>query len=91
MRFIKGSPTFAVEVRSEGDPGPAADAEYAAKRADYFEAGAKVVWDVDPVASTVTRYSADAPLQAVVFRVGDQADAEPALPTWRVPVADLFV
>ena len=39
MKFIDGPPTFAVEVRSEGDYGPAADAEYAAKRADYFEAG----------------------------------------------------
>ena len=44
MRFIEGPPTFAVEVRSEGDYGPAADAEYAAKRADYFEAGTKAGW-----------------------------------------------
>lgn len=90
MRFIEGPPTFAVEVRSENDYGPVADAEYAAKRADYFEAGTRAVWDVDPIARTITRYSADAPGQAAVFRVGDQADAEPALPGWRVPVADLF-
>lgn len=90
MRFIEGPPTFAVEVRSESDYGPAADAEYEAKRSDYFEAGTRAVWDVDPVASTVTRYSADAPDQPVIFKVDDQADAEPALPGWRVPVADLF-
>ena len=90
MRFIEGPPTFAVEVRSEGDYGPAADAEYAAKRADYFEAGTRAVWDVDPVAHTVKRYTADAPNQPAVFAVGDEADAEPALPGWRVPVADLF-
>ena len=35
----KGTPTFAVEVRSENDYGPAAEAEMEAKRADYFEAG----------------------------------------------------
>jgi Uma2 family endonuclease len=90
MRFVEGPPTFAVEVRSEGDYGPGADSEYAAKRADYFEAGAKAVWDVDPVASTITRYSADAPNNPTVFRVGDLADAEPALPGWRAPVADLL-
>jgi hypothetical protein len=45
---------------------------------------------VDPIARTVTRYSADAPNQPVVFKVGAQADAEPALPGWQVPVADLF-
>src|SRR5262245_54099261 len=46
MRFVEGPPTFAVEVRSDGDYGPAAEAEIAAKRADYFEAGTLVVWDV---------------------------------------------
>ncbi len=39
MRWIDGPPTFAVEVRSENDYGPAALVEQAAKRADYFEAG----------------------------------------------------
>src|SRR5262245_47821651 len=38
MRFIEGPPTFAVEVRSENDYGPAAEAEMAAKRADYVQA-----------------------------------------------------
>ncbi|HEX6983945.1 MAG TPA: Uma2 family endonuclease, partial [Planctomycetaceae bacterium] len=33
MRFIPGPPTFAVEVRSEGDYSDAAEAEMAAKRA----------------------------------------------------------
>jgi Uma2 family endonuclease len=90
MRFIEGPPTFAVEVRSENDYGPTADAEYDAKRADYFEAGTRTVWDVDPVARTVTRYSTDALDQPATFGIGDEADAEPALPGWRVPVADLF-
>lgn len=90
MRFVGGPPTFAVEVRSESDTGPAADAEYAAKRADYFEAGTRVVWDVDPVNLTVTCYRADAPDQPTTFRPGDRADAEPALPGWRLDVAALF-
>src|SRR5437764_5460360 len=47
MRFYEGAPVFAVEVRSEGDYGPKAEEEMAAKRADYFAAGTRVVWDVD--------------------------------------------
>jgi Uma2 family endonuclease len=48
MRFVEGPPTFAVEVRSENDHGPAAEEAMADKRADYFAAGTLVVWDVDP-------------------------------------------
>lgn len=91
MKFVPSPPTFAVEVRSEGDYGPAMDREHADKRADYFEAGTLAVWDVDPLAKTVTLYRAADPLTPVVFRPGDTADAEPAVPGWRVAVADLFV
>jgi HPt (histidine-containing phosphotransfer) domain-containing protein len=68
MRFLEGAPTFAVEVRSVGNYGPAAEAEMAAKRADYFEAGTAVVWDVDPVAEIVRKYTADAPDQLRTLR-----------------------
>ncbi len=90
MRFIDGPPTFAVEVRSENDYGPAADAEYAAERTDYFEAGTQVVWDVDPEAQIVDCYRADAATAPVRFHPGDQADAEPAVPGWRLDIAWLF-
>src|SRR5262245_34285700 len=53
MRFIEGPPTFAVEVRSENDYIPSAEAEMAAKRDDYFAAGTAVIWDVNPKAETV--------------------------------------
>src|SRR5262245_32553404 len=36
LRFVEGPPTFAVEVRSENDYGPAAEAAMAEKREDYF-------------------------------------------------------
>jgi Uma2 family endonuclease len=88
MRFVEHAPTFAVEVRSESDYGPAADKEYADKRADYFEAGTLVVWDVDPVAETITGYRPGQ--QPVVFRRGDEADAEPAVPGWRIDVDEVF-
>ena len=90
MRFVEGPPTFAVEVRSEGDYGPAAELEMAAKRADYFEAGTLAVWDVDPLAETVVLYRAAAPTTSIVFRRGDVADAEPAVPGWRIAVDDIF-
>lgn len=90
MKFLEGPPTFAVEVRSDGDYGPSAEREMAAKRADYFEAGTRVVWDVDPIAETIHAYRADDPANPGVFRRGDLADAEPALPGWRVAVDRIF-
>lgn len=85
MRFVTGPPDFAVEVRSENDYGPAAEAESADKRAEYFEAGTVVVWDVDPVAGLVYRYR---PGEAAptVFGAGTEADADPAVPGWRLAV-----
>jgi Uma2 family endonuclease len=90
MRFIEGPPTFAVEVRSENDYGPTAEAEMEAKRADYFTAGTQVVWDVDPLAETVACYRAADPTIPVMWRRGDVADAEPAVPGWRMPVDEMF-
>ena len=90
MRFIEGPPTFAVEVRSENDYGDAAEEAMAAKRADYFEAGTAVVWDVDPIGAWVRKYRADAPDRPEVFVRGQVADAEPAVQGWRI-AADRFL
>lgn len=90
MRFLAGAPHFAVEVRSEGDYGAAADAALAAKRADYFEAGTLVVWDVDPVQQLVHKYVAAHPDQPITFHPGQIADAEPALAGWRLAVDRIF-
>lgn len=90
MRFVEGPPTFAVEVRSENDYGDSAEAEMAAKREDYFAAGTPVVWVVDPVTDTIACYRAANPTQPMIFRQGDTADAEPAVPGWRIHVADVF-
>jgi Uma2 family endonuclease len=90
MDFIMGPPTFAVEVRSKHDYGDAAEAELAAKRADYFEAGTKAVWDVDPIAECIRLYRPEAPAQPIEFRRGEEAHAEPAVPGWRVAVDQVF-
>jgi Uma2 family endonuclease len=90
MRFIEGPPTFAVEVRSEHDYGDAAEEAIEARRADYFEAGTTVVWDVDSVNQLIRKYRRDAPDQPVVFVRGQAADAEPAVVGWRMPVDRVF-
>jgi Uma2 family endonuclease len=90
MRFLDGPPTFAVEVRSEYDYGPAAEEEIAAKRTDYFEAGTQVVWDVDPVSEQIRAFRVEAPDQPVLFTRGQVADAEPAVPGWRIDVDRVF-
>jgi Uma2 family endonuclease len=90
MRFIDGTPTLAVEVRSQNDYSPSAEAEMQAKRADYRAAGTLVVWDVDPLAKTIAVYRGDPAAPAAVYGVGQLAEAEPAVPGWRLAVADLF-
>ncbi|MDX1520930.1 MAG: Uma2 family endonuclease [Anaerolineae bacterium] len=91
MKFLEGAPIFAVEVRSEGDYGAVAEAQIAAKRADYFAAGTLVVWDVDLLSDDVIRvYRSDVPDTPTIYRRGDQAEAEPALPSWKMPVDDLY-
>ena len=89
--YFEGAPTFAVEVREDADYGPAAEREMAAKRADYFAAGTLVVWDVDLRSPEVVRvYRATAPHTPTVYRRGDVAETEPAVPGWTMPVDDLF-
>ena len=90
MRFIEGPPTFAAEVRSENDYGNAAEMDMSSKRDDYFEAGTLVVWDVDPIAETVSVYRYTDPDQPVVFHRGEIANAEPAVPGWRMSVDEIF-
>ena len=91
MKFFVGAPIFAAEVRSENDYGPSAERAMARKRADYFAAGTLVVWDVDLLSDAVVRvYRASDPEAPTVYRRGEQAEAEPAVPGWSLPVDDLF-
>jgi Uma2 family endonuclease len=89
--FLEGAPIFAVEVRSSDDYGPAAERKMAQKRADYFAAGTLVVWDVDVLREKVICvYRSSDPLTPTMYRQGDIAEADPALPGWRLPVAAIF-
>lgn len=90
-RVVHGFPVFAAEVRSDEDYGPAAERRMALKRAGYFAEGTQVVWDVDVIRGGLIRvYHADAPEHATVYRQGDVAEAEPAVPGWRFPVDEIF-
>jgi Uma2 family endonuclease len=89
--FLQGAPIFAVEVRSKNDYGPAAEREIAEKRRDYFACGTRVFWDVDVLREKVVRvYRSDAPDDATVYHKGEIAEAEPALPGWKLAV-DAFI
>ena len=92
MKFFEGAPVFAVEVRSESDYGPKAEEAMARKRTDYFAAGTQVVWNVDLLSETPVRvFRASDPENPTLYRRGELAEAEPALPGWTMPVGDLFV
>ena len=92
MKFFEGAPVFAVEVRSEGDYGAKAEEAITKKRADYFATGTQVVWDVDLLGDDVVRvYRADDSESPTVYRRGGTAEAEPAVPGWRMAVDDLFL
>jgi Uma2 family endonuclease len=90
-KFLNGAPVFAAEVRSEEDYGPAAERKIARKRADYFAAGTRVVWDVDVLREELVRvHVAEDPDRPRIYRRGEIAEAQPALPGWSMAVVDLF-
>lgn len=92
-KFLEGAPIFAVEVRSENDYGETAEKEIAKKRVDYFDAGTVVVWDVDVLRGQlikVYRASERGNPNPTVYRRGEIAEAEPAVPGWRMAVEQLF-
>ena len=88
MKFLDGAPAFAVEVRSDGRQ---AENEIAQKLADYFATGTLVVWDVDLLGDDVVKvYRAGERNTQTIYRRGEAAEAEPAVPGWTMLVDDLF-
>jgi hypothetical protein len=58
---------------------------------DYFTAGTLVVWDVNRLSSDVVKvYRVTEPDTPAIYRRGEVAEAEPAVPGWRMPVDELF-
>jgi len=88
--FLTEAAVFADEIRSKFDHGQAAETAMAAKRADYFAAGTRAVWDVNADGPAVVRlYMASNPETPVEFHRGDIAHSEAVLPGWRLPVDDI--
>jgi hypothetical protein len=49
------------------------------------------MWDVDLQSEDVIKsYKTSDPYRPVIFRRGEVADAEPAVPGWRMAVDELF-
>lgn len=79
------APELVVEVVSPND---LAD-EVNGKRAEWLAAGAQLVWVVFPVQQEIYAHRADNGV--TLFRRGVTLTADPVLPDFRVPVADLFL
>src|SRR5262245_53507087 len=78
------APDLAVEVLSESNTA----AEMARKRHDYFAAGVRLVWQIDPDARTVSAYTAPEP--PTVLAEADTLDGGAVLPGFALPLRDLF-
>ena len=77
-------PDLVVEVVSPND----LVYEVNEKRNEWLEAGAQLVWVIDPVRQEVNAHRADGTV--TFFGPADTLTAEPVLPDFRVPVAELF-
>ncbi|HEX4612646.1 MAG TPA: Uma2 family endonuclease [Urbifossiella sp.] len=80
-------PDLAVEILSDSDrPGMTAR-----KLREYFAAGTRVVWVIDPLARTVDIYSDPADPDAYSTRTAtDTLDCQALLPGFALPLGDLF-
>jgi Uma2 family endonuclease len=77
-------PDLAVEVISEDDT----RAEIARKLVEYFAAGTRLAWVVDPKTGTVRVYQE--PRKFILLRAGDVLDGGDVIPGLRIPVKDIF-
>jgi Uma2 family endonuclease len=76
---------LAVEVISKSNT----KAEIARKLAEYFAAGTRLAWVVDPKTRTVRVHTA--PQESVVLGLEDVLDGGDVLPGFRLPVRELFM
>ncbi|MBY0514136.1 MAG: Uma2 family endonuclease [Gemmataceae bacterium] len=84
QRVGRYAPDLAVEILSPNNT----RAEMDRKRVEYFAAGTKLVWIVDPDARTVAVYSD--PTTHAVLTAADTLTGDPVLPGFVLPLAELF-
>jgi Uma2 family endonuclease len=80
-----GAPDLAVEVLSPDNT----KREMAEKVKDYFAAGARLVWIVNPKLKTVTVYRSLSDI--VMLTEKETLDGGEVVPGFRIPVAEIFV
>jgi len=82
--FWPGPPDLAVEVVSAGDTVKEVDEKVKA----WLDAGARMVWVVDPVWQTVTVYRAATDIRVLTEK--DELTGANVVPGFRCPVRDIF-
>jgi Uma2 family endonuclease len=82
--FLEGAPDLAVEILSPGN----SETEMRQKMADYWNAGCRVVWIVDPSRRSVTVWRRET--APVVFAEQDILREDEVLPGFSVCVRDFF-
>jgi Uma2 family endonuclease len=78
------APDFVVEVISPNDLAE----DVNGKRIEWQEAGVRLVWVIHPMQQTIHAYHSDGTVKH--FRNSDTLTAEPVLPDFRIPAAELF-
>ena len=78
------APDLAIEILSPSNR----KAEMKRKRTEYFAAGVRLVWEVDPRKRIVTTY--DAPEHAMILDASMTLDGGDVLPGFSLALADLF-
>ena len=82
--YLDVAPELIVEIVSPNDRWT----QITAKLEDYFSIGVELVWLVDPQRRRVSCYRS--PTDLAVLEPGDTLTAEPMLPGFALPVAELF-
>ena len=83
-KFIDGIPILAIEILSPSDTVE----DIAEKVREYLDAGVSLVWEVNPIYEGVTVHRPGVPYET--FNVTQELIAEPHLPGFRIPVAEIF-
>jgi Uma2 family endonuclease len=84
VAFSEGVPVLAVEILSPSDKQEEVDEKVKL----FLELGVALVWVVNPRFRTVCVYRPDA--EPKLYNVRDELTAEPHLPGFRMPVAQMF-
>jgi Uma2 family endonuclease len=77
-------PDLAVEILSASNT----FGEMARKRGDYFKAGVRLVWEIDPRARTVRVYTSETAYTDLT--ANDTLNGAPVLPGFTLPLTQLF-